>query len=369
MRKTDKILLALLSAAIGSQPEGCGLAEVTAQEWREVIDLAFEQGVAGIAFEAAERLALRQAQGPEIGPDSDTLMEWFGQVEYQKTEYRERLAVAARFAAELEKAGVRTSVLKGAAFARYYRQPELRYSCDFDCVLSDFELGNQVAERLGAEVDRAEQKHSHIQLDGIHIENHQTCTGADSNGLEGYLAQMLFRPGCAKVGASALELPPLMFDALFCLYHAKTHFVVEEGIELRHVADWALIRRELVKQGLYDAFVLDAERFGMQKFLLPLNGVADMVEGRKAADGLTESERLMWEDIMRQRKPVARSKGWLQARLSVLRQMKRNGWKYRLYTDTTARKAILDSLRRYVMRVVKRPEVVKYMFVRKSKRR
>lgn len=385
MLKEHEIVLSLLQLALrepqGELGSGKESTLTHGVDWNKVIDFAIEQGVLGICFESLSSISSpegKEGKGKGCPMDMDSLMEWFGQVEYQKAEYGQRLGVATRFAVELEKAGVRICVLKGLAYARYYRQPEMRYSCDFDCILKNdndddndncgFEIGNQVAERMGALVDRSEQKHSHVQLDGIHIENHQTCTGADSKGLEEYLSKFLFLPNSERLSGTALELPPLTFDALFCLYHAKTHFVVEEGIELRHVVDWVLIRRELEKQGLYDACVQDAERFGLNKFLESFNGMADLMEGKKALADLTESERLMWEDILRERVPVEHGKGWLRARLRLLKQMKGNSWKYRLYTDTTAWKDIYGNLRRYVLRVVRRPEVVKYMFGKKYKK-
>ncbi|GEM_PF-3854335 len=379
MTKEHEIVLSLLRLAISGKectlPQGVEFTFdklragwLTTCDWTKVIDVAFEQGVLGVCFESLSSCS--SPEGKECPMDMDSLMEWIGQVELQKTEYRQRLDVATRFAAELEKVEVRTCVLKGLAYARYYRHPELRCSCDVDVFLKNdddnddcgFEIGNQVAERMGAEVDRTEQKHSHIQLDGIHIENHRTCTGLDSKELEDYLAKFLFLPNNERLAGTTLELPPLMFDALFCLYHAKTHFVVEEGIQIRHVVDWVLIRRELEKQGLYDACVRDAERFGLNKFLQPFNGIADVVEGKRELADLMGSEWLMWKDVIRERVPVDHGRGWLWTRLRLLQQMRRNSWKYRLYTDTTAWKDIYGSLRRYVMRVVRRPEVVKYMF-------
>lgn len=142
--------------------------------------------------------------------------------------------------------------------------------------------------------------------------------------------------------------------------------MVEDGIELRHVVDWVLIRRELERHGLYDSCVRDAERFGLNRFLQSFNGMADLVEGKKELVDLTESERLMWEDIIRERVPMEHGKGWLRARLRLLGKMRRNSWKYRLYTDTTAWKDIYGSLSRYVMRVVRQPRAIKYIFVKKK---
>lgn len=194
MTKKHEIVLSLLRLAISGRK--CTLPKTV--DWMKVIDFAIQQGVLGVCFESIELLSKQvpssKIQVPGGFPNMDSLMEWFGQVEYQKAEYKQRLDVATRFAAELEKAGVRICVLKGLAYARYFQQPEIRYSCDFDCVLSDFEIGNLVAEPIGAEVDRTEQKHSHIQLDGIHIENHHTCTGADCKGMEEYLSKFLFCP-------------------------------------------------------------------------------------------------------------------------------------------------------------------------------
>lgn len=72
-------------------------------------------------------------------------MDWLGQIEYLKSEYIHEHQVATEFADALYKDGIRTAILKGFAFAQYYPNPELRYSCDFDCYFSDWSKGSDIA--------------------------------------------------------------------------------------------------------------------------------------------------------------------------------------------------------------------------------
>lgn len=351
MTKEHSVILDLIRKVVKTSSETVVPDDV---DWTKVIEVATDQGVLGICFDAIETLPVDQR------PDIDNLMEWLGQVEYQKTEYQHKLDVATELASELHKKGLRITVLKGFAFSRYYKRPELRYSCDFDCYLSDWEKGNKIAERLGGAVDRTEQKHSHIQYKDVHIENHRECTGISADGFERHLSSMLFQQNEDKISGTELELPPLTFDALFCLYHAQHHFIVEEGIQLRHVIDWILLRRKLRIERLERDVDSEVKQYGLLKFTESLNGVADFIEGKKLLKNLSKSENLMLNDILKMR--VSRgenlevkcdrivNRSWLGARLRVILSIYHNRWKYSLYSENSAWYEISQYLKRYLKR-------------------
>ena len=140
-----------------------------------------------------------------------------------------------------------------------------------------------------------------------------------------------------------LLTPPLLFDALFCLAHAQIHFLEEDGITLKHVMDWGMIkgsRSSKVQevQELNEA----VDRFGLRKFYEAMDEVADYVLGGERR-ALSEPARRLLEDVLAP-KDVRHFVSKFMAHLNILRMVWVNRWKYRYYSQTSA----LATMWRYV---------------------
>ena len=72
--------------------------------------------------------------------------------------------------------GLKIFELKGDIIGRFYPRHVLRYLCDYDCLLSDYEQGNRLVEQEDVSVNRDFYKNSSFVWDGLYVENHQFCT-------------------------------------------------------------------------------------------------------------------------------------------------------------------------------------------------
>lgn len=235
------------------------LKEVSDSDWWTLYHLAQRQGVTGVLFEKI------QALPKEVAPPKALVLKWMSHalsIEKQtKVIYRR----CADFAELMHTRGLHTLVLKGVAASQYYPNPWHREYGDLDCYLyrvvdgkvtwnGCYEEGNGIAEQAGYAVNREHYKHSHINYEGLEVENHQFSLsikdGKDTKALERHLRRLVELQGGGEViGDSMLRTPSADFNALFLTAHAMSHFLYE-SIKVRHVMDWALFLKR--KQGNVD---------------------------------------------------------------------------------------------------------------------
>ena len=89
---------------------------------------------------------------------------------------------------------------------------------------------------------------------------------------------MLEAPGALRPleGSSLLVGPPL-FNALFLTRHAHQHFLVEEGISLRHVCDWAMFLKRYRQEFDWEEFMSICSRYGLSRFVESMTRLAEYV--------------------------------------------------------------------------------------------
>lgn len=321
--------------------------------WTKIVSCAINHGVICILADALEKMPVGTIK------NRHAIMYIYGSSSQQEQTYDRKLDTLRKITDAWHEAGLRISVLKGMAYERYYPCPKHRISSDMDCYLSDFDLGNKIAAEQGATVDTSEQKHSHIRLDKVEIENHRDCCGqlADKtvDALNDYLISLLEGESAGTIADTYYEYPPLMFDALFYMYHARSHFIIEEGLQLRHVLDWVLIRREICRDiTVRDEFVALCEKYGLMKFYVAMDGVASYVDGTLKYEDMTEAQQLMLSDILsfRENKAhVTKKKSRFMQHVDMLKEMWHNRWKYPIYSDTTALGMMYVYVKGYVGRL------------------
>lgn len=277
--------------------------------WDAVADLAAEQGVAGLVSDGLQYL-YDNCPGAENSLPADKLRyDLFATTLSRESEWARSVDSASRLAAIFAAGGLRTVVLKGAAFAALYPEPSHRDFGDLDIFLLNAEgecaceAGNALMEKAGIAVDRSYYKNSSFRFEGLEVENHRFCTpvrgsasrkhferllqgllkdggliplggpdhahadseasipneGADGTGAKGFACACnscgtgasgggdsgTRQAESAAPGQYVLYSPPPLFNALLCLAHARFHFLFEGGITLRHVCDFAACIRGL----------------------------------------------------------------------------------------------------------------------------
>ena len=227
-----------LRAAISTEP--CYRRSLTSDEWRALYRVCVVQGVTAVVFDFVKTLPKSEA------PDMALLMEWLSAATAVEQTMRRMQITAEEFAEEMERREIPVVVLKGLAFAQYYKNPLHRECGDLDCyMMGKKEAGDLAALELGGTMEEAGYKHSHLLFKGLTIENHRFFTDFD-NTPTGMLTEQvlgeLIQEEQTYIGDSKLSCPSANFNALFLLKHTQGHFI-DEGIRMRHVLDWALFLR------------------------------------------------------------------------------------------------------------------------------
>ena len=232
------IFFHLLRAAIGSEP--CFGRSITSDEWWALYKMCAVHGVKAVVFDFVRQLPKSEA------PDRVLLMQWLSAATGVEQTMRRMQMAAEEFAEAMEKREIPVVVLKGLAFAQYYKNPLHRECGDLDCyMMGKKEAGDLAALELGGTMEEAGYKHSHLLFKGLTIENHRFFTDFDNTPTGMLTEQVLgefIQEEQTYIGDSKLTCPSANFNALFLLKHTQGHFI-DEGIRMRHVLDWALFLR------------------------------------------------------------------------------------------------------------------------------
>ena len=307
------MLIELLQAALGIRNS---LSRIPSDaEWGNVYKLAVSHGVVGVLYGGIERLTKEQR------PPKEFLLEWFGQAEcYRRMYERQRKAVESLNELWRNK-GLTVLELKGDSIGKFYPRPDLRFSCDYDCLLSDYEQGNRLVEKKGVAVNRDFYKNSSFGWDGLHVESHQFCTPVRGNRAMKKLEVVLRR--------LVNEDNMVDFNALFLMEHLWSHFF-EDALTLKQLTDWIVFYKEFHSTVDWSLVEKQAKDCGFWRFSIAINKITRNILSSTLMSDLSASERRLWQSIMSGGGSIEMNNGW-KTRMQLVRNYFRNGWRYRYY--------------------------------------
>ena len=307
------MLIELLQAALGIRNS---LSRIPSDaEWGNVYKLAVSHGVVGVLYGGIERLTKEQR------PPKEFLLEWFGQAEcYRRMYERQRKAVESLNELWRNK-GLTVLELKGDSIGKFYPRPDLRFSCDYDCLLSDYEQGNRLVEKKGVAVNRDFYKNSSFVWDGLHVENHQFCTPVRGNRAMKKLEVVLRR--------LVNEDNMVDFNALFLMEHLWSHFF-EDALTLKQLTDWIVFYKEFHSTVDWSLVEKQAKDCGFWRFSIAINKITRNILSSTLMSDLSASERRLWQSIMNGGGSIEMNNGW-KTRMQLVRNYFKNGWRYRYY--------------------------------------
>lgn len=237
-------LFQLLRSALGTQSAEWLPADV---DWQEVIDLAFEQGVASIAVDGLQFSLELKAESLEVLDSAeieDLKYEWFASTFEAEDRNREVSQRASELYEFFSRNGFRSCVLKGQGLAQLYPVPEHRTSGDIDLwVEGGREKVLDFIRSKGYNVTHVDVKHSDVEFfDNVPVEIH-------------FLPSYTFDPLCwrrlkkwagRQIGIQAAHYdlkvgfayPTIEFNLVYVLHHIYRH-IFNEGVGLRQVTDYA----------------------------------------------------------------------------------------------------------------------------------
>ena len=319
-------------------------------DWALLIDEAKRQNVSVIASDGLQKLYdAGEYSAPADREERRTKAMWFANTMKNEMRYADQLAASKKMGNWFASAGIQTVVLKGFTISECYPIPSHRYSADLDCFLikdgehlEAYELGNQVIEKHGLPVERGFYKNSSFSIAGLFVENHKFCTPFRGNKtlrqLERLLQHMILQGPLSEFGDTGLLMSPVLASALFLTEHAYSHFL-HEGLNLRHILDWALFNRRHQSDVDWAAFEKYVEEFGFQRFYGAFSHVCEYVLGDRDYSSLTAQEMRMMDSVWAGLDLHEDVRGFA-GKLRLAGNTLRAAWKYRAFSPISMMQAL-----------------------------
>lgn len=327
-----------------------GFAVPDSLDWTFLIEEAGRQNVSVIASDGLQKLYDAGVYSVSGNKEERRIKaQWFAKTMKYEQRYTDQLAAAQKMGEWLASARIQTVVLKGFTVSECYPIPSHRYTSDLDCFLikdgehlDAFELGNQVIENHGLDVGRNFYKNSSFNILGLHVENHKFCTPFRGNvtlrRFERLLQEMILRGPLIELGNTRLLMPPVLASALFLTEHAYSHFL-HEGLNLRHILDWALFRRKHGSNMDWGSFEKYIDEFGFRRFYDAFSHLCDCLIGLRKYSSLMDSERRMMDSIWAGLDLHDDVRGFV-GKVRLAGNTLRAAWKYRAFSPISMVKAL-----------------------------
>lgn len=344
-------LIKLLQAALGEVPE----VHPQSINLKSVYELSQKQEVTAVALEGLQKLI-------DIYPDllqadistKAIKMQWIGNMMQQEKRYKANLLAAKELATLYDRNEILTYVLKGFTISQLYPISSHRFSCDLDCFLLSkngnnnvYEFGNSLVESMGCKVDASYYKHSVFAYQGLTVENHRYCCSVKrskrTRDLETYLNSLLKDYVPQYIPTTKLAIPPQMFQALFMIEHANGHFLYSK-MSMKHVCDWAMIRKAFKETLDWVEFDKQCARFGLKNFVECMNHLAGYVLGERSYNDLSPIDKRVLEDIF---KEVHLSPNLMKQRVEKAMGVLRSSWKFKHFCGDSMIKELTHSVWAY----------------------
>lgn len=330
MNQRNKNTLLLL---IREGLEGDGQLEFDSVKWDEVINIASSHGLSAIAFDGLEKALDSNPEWRNEIP-KPLLMQWYGLYVQQTALFKKNWRAACSLALLLGENGFEAFVLKGGSIAKYYPIPEHRYSCDLDLFIAgdDWERACEILETKGISLEREVYKEVEFLYEGVNVELHRYITPVRGNKtllrFERYLRELLDVCPKTYLDGTRLVCPPLMFTVMLYIEHALGD-LLHGKLSLKHVVDWVVLRKQKIDRNEIET---RCKEFGFHRFLMLMDALADVVEGKVEMSSLPSSYREVWDSFFVI--PMADVKGkesWFARRVSLFFDIVKNRRYYKRF--------------------------------------
>lgn len=255
--RDERQFLALLSAGLGN--EALDKEFLVNVDWHRIASIAKSQTVLSIILDGLTTQKI-------LKPDRLTLMEWVGlQRAIEAENDRQNLAVT-DVIKKYRAAGLDPILLKGQSVAIYYDTPRHRQPGDIDIYLHDgYERANALAESWTGAVKHEETiYHKSYSVKGIELENHKEYVLFYSKRNEerwGYVRNELLKD-CTESfllrsnngDESYIKTFNPQMNAIYLYLHLQ-HHLLQTGIGLRQICDWACLWKKREKDIDKDLFL------------------------------------------------------------------------------------------------------------------
>ena len=292
----------------------------------EIMKIASVHGLSAIAFDGLEK-ALDCHPGWRNEVPTLLFLQWYGQCVLQTSLLKKRWSADCALSSLLDEHGIEAVVLKGRSIAQYYPIPEHRYSCDLDLFVAgdDWERACKILEAKGIRLEREVYKEVEFIFEGVYVELHRYITPVRGNKtllrFERYLRNVLIESPKTYFEGTKLVCPPLMFIVMLFIEHALGD-LLHGKLTLKHVVDWMVLRKQEIDRAEIEARCKD---FGFYRFLMLMDALADVVEGKMELASLAPSHREVMDSFFVIPSSVIKEKNnWFARRVSLFFDIIRN---------------------------------------------
>lgn len=339
MTSVDNTLLSLLRLALGTfGKDEAPVKDLSPAEWRELIDMAYNHGVAAIAADALGAAGeLPNLDSPEA---EEAKYDWLGSIFQYEAAYGHYEKTISKLVKALAGAGVDTMLLKGYGLSLNYPVPSHRPTGDIDTYhFGKWREADEVVKAANVKIDYSHHHHSVFCYKGESVENHYDIVNRYASREGAAIDDRLkVLAGCDLRRINVCEeeafLPSADFNGIFLLWHAAAHFG-STSITLRHVLDWALFVDKQWNEINWPLVMKELEWMGLTRILACMNAICIHQIGIDAGkfpvlEADAELERMVLEDILHPGFSEDTPSGAMAGFFMKVRRLKANMWKRRL---------------------------------------
>ena len=182
----------------------------------------------------------------------------------------------------MTKADIPYVILKGAASAYYYPQPQQRMMGDVDFLVAaeDVERAAELLKEKGfIPGDESHCHHIAFSKGHAHFELHFDPPGIPPGEvgeiIRGYLHDIISTAKTVQNGVAVFQNPEPFYHGLVMLLHMKNHLLVE-GIGLRHLCDWAVFVDRYSDSEFRAMYEEKLKRVGLWTFAVAISQAAHL---------------------------------------------------------------------------------------------
>lgn len=281
----EELFFELIKVAIGERV--CLSHTPSADEWKQLYDMAKKQSLVGVCFAGVQKLVAQQQEPPEM-----LYLTWMGMA----AKIQQRNEVVNRQCVELQKRladeGIGSCMLKGQGVATTYTSTGsaqvgnlslLRQSGDIDLYV---DCGMQRAlEYVQKVVPTNEVNHKHVQLhcfEDTEVELHYIPAELhcpwQNRYLQKFFAEWNGKERVALASGQEIVVPCAEFQVVHLMTHSYRH-LFGDGIGLRQVMDLYFILKTLPASVDKEAIKKVVSDAGMDRFAAAMMWVLNRVFG------------------------------------------------------------------------------------------
>ena len=332
MRKAEKIIVELIRTSLNKD---CTIDDEILKfaDWNEMINITSAHGLSAIAFDGLEKAL---DSNPERRNEMPTqlLLQWYGQCIRQTALFKKNWSAACSLSSLFGEHGIEAVVLKGRSISQYYPIPEHRYSCDLDLFVAgdDWDHACEVLEANGIRLEREVYKEVEFTFKGVNVELHRYITPVRGNKtllrFERYLRNILKDSPNTYFEGTRLVCPPLMFIVMLYIEHALGD-LLHGKLTLKHLVDWVVLRKQEIDRTEIE---VRCREFGFYRFLMLIDALADVMDGKEEMSSLPSSYREVFESFFVIPSSVVKGKeSWFTRHVSLFFDIVRNRRYYKRF--------------------------------------